>query len=209
MKVLKILKLIGISMLFVVGLAACDKGGATGAARNNVQEAVDPKQLAKLRTSVLLYDEPLNDWQNQGLGVNANTRIFCWPDQFGKIARCRTDILGRRVTTGELAIPVWSFTQMVRCGRTTEFLWFKRFFGAGSPLRFFIDGDSNFIEVVGAEDGDTVIVALTGKWGELRDRLQSAKSVKVLHGIAATEISYNYDLSAYNNSVALMEAMCR
>ena len=210
-------KLVGISVLIIFGLAACDEVGTetarnnvpvtTDVARNNVQvAAVDPDQLEALKKTVMPDGMPVNNWPQQGFAVNADTRIFCWSDQFGKIGTCQIDILGRRVTTGELAIPMWSLIHYAACGDTHGFLHLKNFFGSRKPLRLFFDGDSKFIEVVGNDDSDSVFVRMRG---ELGDRLLSAKSVKVLHGVAATEISYIYDLSAYRNAVALTEAMCR
>lgn len=217
MHVLDNFKLVGISVLIIVGLAACDEEGATDAtrntpvtteaARNNVQvAAVDPNQLEALKQTVMPDGMPLDDWFNQGYGVNPETRIFCKANQFGEVVLCHIDILGRRATTGEMAIPKWRLSRIRTCGEDRRFLVLNNFFGPRQPMRLFFDGDSKFIEVVGNVDSDAFFVYIQG---ELRDRLQGAKSVKVLHGIAATEISYVYDLSAFQNAVALADTICK
>ena len=176
-----------------------------GCSKHLPEAQFDPSQVAAVKKSAIREGMPV--YNGDGYALNADTWIICSTDQFGELNICHVDIRGRDATTGKpYSIRKWDFRHIRKCNEENEFLWLTNFFGPRKPMRLFFDGESNFTEVVGNIDKDDFFVVLDG---HLHDRMESAKSIKVLHGIAASEISYVYDLSAYRHAVALADAACK
>jgi hypothetical protein len=162
-------------------------------------------QYSALKSKLLSDGMPVVSWATQGYGIDTNTRLFCWVDQFNDPKSCQLDIKGRQSTNGAEAIPKWALSQTWVCASRNAKVVFVNFFGPNKPIRLYFDGDSKFTEIDGYR-GSSVGVDFSG---QIRDSLLKAKSVKALHGISGSEISFVYDMAGYRTGVSLADAFCK
>lgn len=218
MKVSENLKLIGISMLFVVGLVACGKQGSTATTASKSSSTLDQHAkdlIAQIKAKARNRDVTGGKWYpGDGVEIAPNAEFVYFTDRFGEKPFCEVAFTGINARDGSK----WDLELVTDSRNTVQAVLSKSFFGPKNAIRLVLDGtvnDAGSPLQLGSPDfyGDSMGLMLSYKGSLLNDnamdRLMRAKKVTLNHGMAGTsKVEYIFDTSSFPLAVQLSDALC-
>lgn len=210
MKVSENLKLIGISMLFVVGLVACGKQGTSATAANKSPVTLDQHAkdlIAQIKAKVKNMDVTGgSSMRGDGVEIAPKAEFLYFTDRFGEKPMCVVSFWGIDAHDGSEPAAKWNLNLVTKTTRKTQYVNSASFFGQNNTIRVvFDDGAAPPLEL-NEPSGDFMNLTLSDN---VMNSFMRAKKVTLNHGMAGTnKVEYTYDTSSFPLAVQLSNALC-
>lgn len=141
--------------------------------------------------------------QYPGIDVYENVEMKYAVDQHGENPVCYVQIGGTQ-NDGKPIVAKKFLLDMVIAKNGMKLIS-ANFFGTRTPLRIFVDGSKEYVEMP-ATSPDVAVLALSDR---MRNSLATAKTLKISHGQGASgEIAFIYDFSNFASILRVTETLC-
>jgi hypothetical protein len=209
-------KLLIISMLLIVGLAACGKTGTTATTASKTPPTLDQHALnliAQIKAKAKNIDVTGGRWSvGDGVEIAPRVEFIYSTNRFGEDPYCNVFFKGIDAHDRSEAIPKWGLSLYTYKSSGVQFLQSTSFFGSNNSIRIIFDDAGSPIELAQPVDDYMILVTHNKDHpvnANAMDRFMRAKQVTLFHGMAGTrKIEYIFDTSSFPLAVQLSNALC-